>query len=1014
MPLVYDEVEPGQLALREGLDLGEETQQSGLDVLGAAFRQENPVVSALTGFSFDHSIDRDPEYRSWDEVQGTKYEPYADRLANSPNAEQTALALAQIDREIEDKTAIHEAGAWGNLAGFSAAILSPTSLLPGGAVVKGAKGGVSIGKTAMTVSGANAAAIAIDELALHSSQQTRTGAETVYAIGGGVLLGGLLGAAVGKMSPEAFKAASHSAERLPEAIHDIDSSFRSVGAAENTEDFSLRKEKLFSTVRNLPVVGRPIMGTDPLLRSMLHDFQSVRAASARLAEPILEYEVNSSGKHVLSGRAPVETRIKTRRNNELAGLHAEFVRNYANYAKDGPVGLVGHFTAPVTGKWSHLFGYDRKLSSAQFAEEVAKALRRDDKHPISQVQKTAAALRTLLFEPTKKEAEELGIFPEGMRVKNAGSYLSRIYNTEKITRHLGDGSSDDILPILEKEFAKKRSDALQRLELDKSLSGALSRAMDDIEYDEFLAAKSDIEIKSEVEETVRTIRGLAPGQHAYQAVLSKPSRTRVLDVPDEVLEPWLESDARVIMTRYFETLVPDFELIREFGDIELSGAIQKINEEETRLTKAASSSRKKKQVERDANAARRDILAMKERIRGTYMLPSDPRNVWVAASRVSRTLSYTGLLGGFTISAMPDLGKVVGEAGVEAAFGSFTALTDPKRMKLGLEEASELGAAAEWYLNGRAMEIANLVDPFSSKTRGERIVGEIGRTFSYVAGIVPWNAGWKTVGGAFVASRMSKAAVAMASGKATQKQTRFLAANGIEPWMADRIAKQVQKHGDLNGTLWLAQGRAWDDKEAFRAFNDAMTREFDLMVPTPNQDRPLTFSSEAGKFFFQFKTFAFSAYHRILLASIQKADGDALASVVTMLALSVMVSHIKSDLGGYERKEGVALWEDALDRSGLAGWLMEVHAPANALLGGALSLSGEEVSRYRTRGTLEGLLGPSMGLAKGVGEGVAAASRAAAEKGQFTEWDRKQMLRAVPGNNLWYLMPLFQKIELQT
>lgn len=130
-----------------------------------------------------------------------------------------------------------------------------------------------------------------------------------------------------------------------------------------------------------------------------------------------------------------------------------------------------------------------------------------------------------------------------------------------------------------------------------------------------------------------------------------------------------------------------------------------------------------------------------------------------------------------------------------------------------------------------------------------------------------------------------------------------------------------------------------------------------------------------------------------------------------MLALGLLISNIQADRHGNERKQGAALWEDAIDRSGLAGWLFEIHSPANALFGGALSLSGEEISRYRAKSTFEGLTGPSFGIAVGLAEGISAASKQAAGTGKLTSRDIDRMSRAVPGNNLWYLLPLIQQVE---
>jgi hypothetical protein len=1006
MPITEDADFFGPLSRPEEYDVNPEIARPEGSLLGASLRSESSIVSVFSSYQYDPMKPFDPDYRPWEDIQGTVYEFFPDRFVGARDADDVQMMMAQIDREMDDDAIIEASGWMGKLSVMGASLFSPTSFIPGGAIVKGVKGGVSIGKTALSVSGSAALATSIDEALLQASQVTRSGTESAVTIGGSIILGGMLGTAAGKLSKSQFKANAKRIEEVFEATYDLDRAIRSVGAAETKSDLTLRNEWVFQAIRKTPIIGKPLVGSDPLLRTMLHDITEVRSAASRLVEPVLEYKVNESGQTALGGGVPVETRVKTRRHAELGGLISDFSRYYGEYDRDGPVGMVGRLTSPVSGKWGHLVGRERKMSMKEFASEVSVAARNGDKHPIPQVQEMAESIRRNLFAPVAKEMEELGMLPEGLKLADQGSYLTRVYNIAKITQHHGDGTADDLVEVLVGAFTEKRTTAQRKLQ--KGLGDITD--LDRLEVEE-LAGKTDAEIRTEVRETIQAIKGIKPGQSTWQVTTAKPSRARVLDVPDQLIEPWLEPDIRNIITNYFDRMVPDIETIREFGDLDMTDVFTRIADEEDRLLKAASTKSERTRIAKEAKNARRDLLAMRDRIRGVYAQPENPRSAWVIGGRVARTLSYTSLLGKFMISAMPDIASLVGRSGLEVFSGTYTALTDPKRLGIAFKSSAELGASAEWFLNSRAMEIANLTDPFSTLSRTERMVSEIGKTFSYVSGVIPWNAGWKTVGGAFVASRMAKAADAVASGSATTKQLRILGANGIEPWMAERIAKQLSKYGDKDGPLWLTQAGKWDDLEAFQAFRHAMNREFDLMVITPGQDKPLSFSTEAGRFFFQFKSFGFSAHHRILLAGIQRADADTLATVTTMFALGVLVSNIYADLRGTERKEGVALWEDAIDRSGLAGWLMEVHAPVNALAGGALSPSGEEVSRFRARSTFEGFLGPSYGIAAGVFEAGSSASKQIAGTGRMTQRDIDRISRAVPGNNLWWLLGLTEKIE---
>ena len=75
------------------------------------------------------------------------------------------------------------------------------------------------------------------------------------------------------------------------------------------------------------------------------------------------------------------------------------------------------------------------LGYTDFRREVGKAMRRGDQHVDTSVAKTAQWMRANVFDPLKDRAVEAGLLPEGVEVKEAASYFSRVYNREKIKSH---------------------------------------------------------------------------------------------------------------------------------------------------------------------------------------------------------------------------------------------------------------------------------------------------------------------------------------------------------------------------------------------------------------------------------------------------------------------------------------------------------------------------------------------------------------------------------------------------
>lgn len=109
-----------------------------------------------------------------------------------------------------------------------------------------------------------------------------------------------------------------------------------------------------------------------------------------------------------------------------------------------------------------------------------------------------------------------------------------------------------------------------------------------------------------------------------------------------------------------------------------------------------------------------------------------------------------------------------------------------------------------------------------------------------------------------------------------------------------------------------------------------------------------------------------------------------------------------------KRLEGLQRRQEIDERRDLRATRDMVHAPLNALAGGALSASGEEISRYRARNTIEGFAGPSFGIGADFFEGSFGLMREATGTGNMTERDWDRITRPIPGNNLWYLLPLLE------
>lgn len=170
----------------------------------------------------------------------------------------------------------------------------------------------------------------------------------------------------------------------------------------------------------------------PVTRLQTSPFETSKATIRDLGDAGLSYRENWDGIPTSEG-GTVETRIKMRRGPLIEAISATDGA-YARYFFDkAEASTVERFTAGVRSGWASVTGQmGGKLSAHEFREEVGKALRRGDEHPIPQVAEAAKAYREHVFDPLKDEAIKLGLLPEDVKTLGAQSYLTRVYNRERI------------------------------------------------------------------------------------------------------------------------------------------------------------------------------------------------------------------------------------------------------------------------------------------------------------------------------------------------------------------------------------------------------------------------------------------------------------------------------------------------------------------------------------------------------------------------------------------------------
>lgn len=900
--------------------------EEGPSVLGAAFRQYNLMSGLLNPApDFEEQEGYNP-FSNPDEIRG--YEPWATAFSDSRSPQQTASIRQRIDDENQDRQFLAESGAPGVLASIAAGVVDPVTIAS--LFVPGAQGGLA----ARVASNAAIAAggTAISELALHQQQYTRTAEESLLHTAAGAVLGGMLGAGSHLLSSEVRNAAQ---TEIADSLRNIRNG-GSVGAM-NVPATTLAQE----TMRGPKVVNK-VMNMTPLGRTMESPSVTVRRTVQQLAENNITTAKNLEG---IATPSAAETQVRMWAREEAAS---------AITANDG------------FAKFRAQGGTGSKLD---FAEEVGRAMRRNDTSPNAVVQETAKALRPIL-DNIRKEMQSLGMLADNLKVTGAQSYFPRMYRQGEVLA---------------------RRDEFRKIITDWWARGSK-------------ASQEDLDIAAD--EVINKITGAMRPQdyaNAFSVKLPGSTKSRSLNVPDDLLEPFLESDVRFVMQRHIRDAAPNIELTRNFGDSSMERVLKDIRDEYTDMMRnnPADQAMLNKRMKRDEA----DIMAMRDRLLGTYKMPDDPSGTFVRAGNVLRNMNYLTKLGGMTVSAVPDLARAVMVNGFSKTFSAYGKwLARSPAWKANKQEMQKMGTALDIVLSDRSRAIADIADGFSQRSMLESGLDYATGKFGNLTLMNQWNSFHKALNG------MNTADIILSSTKSSPR----LAKLGIDDNMAARIQQQFNKHGQTVDGLRIGNSSAWDDPAVRAAFESAVVKDVNNTIVTPGiGDTPLWSSSQMGKLVFQFKSFIFGSYNRATVGGIQAGDAQFYYGLAMQLMLGAMTYAIKNTIAGRDvdyAPEKLVL--EGIDRSGALGPLMEFNNTLEKVSAGTLgfgpALGTGTQSRYASRNAIGSILGPSfdsMGKLSDIATGILS--------GDFDDKAVNSTRQLIPGQNLFWIAPILNKVEDQ-
>ena len=1106
-PVYGNNEKPSWYAPLNPLDDSNETKR----LRDAAFRIDNSVGSLIATIPFNQfeAVEGYNPFEDDNTLAG--YEDYANAFIHSQSPLETSAIKQRIDRQIQDRTLLAEAGGAGFTSSLAMGVIDPINVaatfIPGGLAVRGG----SVARTAGTLALSNAGAGVLSETALSATQETRTLTESALNVAFDATLGGVMGSAIqlvknrGALASKFRNDVIGEQQTQPQNIPNNIPGDRSIGAAE-VFDTTLEQE----AIRGPSFVNRT-MNVSPVGRVAQSPSKIARQVNQQLAENNFTYAKNEEG---IASFGAVETAV--RRFDALVYKQVESTRDYYKQYKQ----------AARTGG-------DTRMSHIEFSEAVGDAMRNGDQHAIPQVAEAARAIRPIV-EQTKNHMVELGILREGVKVTTTESYFPRIYKFDKILSDrsefkkviadwLGEtnqiavnkaqGSLDkavagieraenarpaaeklgaeireaeswsgkktellsevdknirligekqavtDELSALRGSDKQTKKQAKRQAQLERKLSAidnaeqtlpklqrhldildkprqfrnehaklarhansltrfdrrrqAAMRRMEPMAREELEAAADDI-----INKIIGAPAGIVPGELIPDGLTKHAgfTKARTLNIPDERIKDFLESDVNYVMENYIRQVAPEIELTKRFGRVDMDGQIKAITEDYNRLISEAATPKERAKLEKRRESDLRDIRAMRDRLLGTYGAPKDPASFFVRAGRVARHVNFLRLLGGMTISSLPDMARPIMQHGLRSALKPLgKMMTDISKMRIAKADLREMGIGLEYALSSRSKVIADLNDPYSRRSFLERGLEWSSQKFGNFTLMNQYTDTMKMWSGLITQSKVLNAAKSVAGGKKlSKKEITKLAHIGIDESMLHRIADQYSRHGeDLDGLL-TGHSHMWDDRVVREAFQNAVLKDVRTTVITPGiGDTPLMMSSELGKIVMQFKTFFFATHNRALVSGIQSGDASFYYGALLQVGLGSLVYVLKSMMAGREINTDPAnLVKEGLDWSGMMGWLGEPNNVLENLSGGTYGMSamfgGPPASRYQSRNGIGALLGPTFDMGgdiKNITAGVL--------NGEFDDREVRSVRKLLPFQNLFYLAPLLNQVEEQ-
>lgn len=958
------------------------------EYIPAIFQETNMVTSLLSSETAPFVFEKyDPNYYAYDNLGEFKNTEFEDTLLKAKNPQHMEALKNYAQRAKKNRDIIENTPMVPYLmTTLAAGILSPEVLIPGFKIVQGAKG-VSLMATAATGAAYGGAGAMVYEGGMRISQPDRTPTDTAITIGAGAILGSFLGGAAGALTRGQY---DNLAKGLMKDIQSLDAEdnvplLMQADNAPKAAGAQVVEQEAPFTADELKIEGRGAQllswldSKNPLYGSTYNKIMNSSSVAAKntfvkLAEMAVPLRANQTR------TLPVAVETEQKRYN---AMYARYWREHLNMYQAHKKAEKDLGLEPMT--------------SRAFSERVSRALRNNDIDPDSEfVSRAAQAARKEVLDPMRKEAINLGLFPEDIDAKFADSYLMRRWD-----QYMLEYDRDGVMEIFKSHYGKKIKTYVKDVErrikdLEKSkksktkgVQAQISKLRSELTEIENAIFNSENNYSEYVEEVADAVYkrltgldGLGNSVFIRPAIARGPLKEKLIDIEDNLVEKYLDNDAGRVLGVYTRQMGTDIALTKAFGRPDMADQIAEIKKEFQDKIASAKNERQVRKLQKEKNSLINSLNNMRNLLRGDYKRFSNPDGLGADLHTAIKDINFMRTMGGVTLSSLPDIARVTAATGIRNSFGdvfqSFFRNFNQYKKSVDSSELRALGFDAETVLATRVIDFADLDEPLARTSKLTQATGYSAQKFAQLTFINNWNNMSKNI---IARATQRRIIQAVQSEKMSAKDKRYLNFLGLNDADQRVIREQVGKHGQKIDDTYYSGFENWDEsaKAVAMKYESALRKEADTFIVTKSvADIPEWGHTAVGQLLLQLKTFTMASYQRQLMRGLSDNDAKFWTSVLMSVAIGHMVTQSKET--GREVSRAIAGKDpyekddklsqdifDAVDRSGVIAKLLEMNNLSHAFKGPSLQKAFDfnNFSRINSIGAWQYSAGVSAGLIDG-------------------------------------------------